>query len=263
MMQLKKDALWIRQALKEGKTLIGSHIFAGSPMLSELISSVGYDLVWVDMEHTPFSGMDVLNNVIAVRAGGAASLVRIPWNDPILAKPILDMGPDILLFPNIRTAEEGRKAIEACEYPPKGIRGYGPQRAAMFGECSQAEYVHNKCRDMIRALQIEDINAVYDLERIADTEGADLFIIGPNDLTGSMGVLGEFHHKEVLDAYDRIAEVFYKKNKPYGVSVGYNPETLKAWKERGAQILFAGYDTGFVRDGARSVFDGMKEIIGG
>lgn len=262
MMQLKKDALWIREALKEGKVLNGSHIFAGSPMLTELISSIGYDIVWVDMEHTPFSGMDVLNNVIAVRAGGAASLVRIPWNDPILAKPILDMGPDILLFPNIKSAEEGIRAIEACEYPPKGIRGYGPQRAAMFGECSQAEYVHEKYKEMIKALQIEDINAVNDLERIADIEQADLFIIGPNDLTGSLGVLGEFHHKEVLDAYDRISEVFTKKKRPFGVSVGYNPETIKAWKERGAQILFAGYDTGFVRDGARSVFEGLNQIIG-
>ena len=261
MMQLKKDALWVREALKEGKTLIGSHIFAGSPMLSELISSVGYDLVWVDMEHTPFSGMDVLNNVIAVRAGGAASLVRIPWNDPILAKPILDMGPDILLFPNIRNAEEGMKAVEACEYPLKGIRGYGPQRAFMFGECSQTEYVKEKSKHMIKALQIEHIDAVNDLERIADIEGADLFIVGPNDLTGSLGVLGEFHHKEVTRAFDRIGEVLTKKKRPFGVSVGYDPKTLREWRDRGAQILFAGYDTGFVADGARNAFKGLSEII--
>lgn len=260
MMIEKKDAAWIRRKLCDGVTLIGTHVFAGSPMLTELLSSMNFDIIWVDGEHTPFDNMTIFNNVVAVRAGGAACLVRIPEVNPTLAKPILDMGPDILLFPNIHTYEEALLAVKACEYPPKGIRGYGPQRAYMFGECSQMEYITSRYRNMLRAVQIEQITCVNDLDRIADIEGIDLFIVGPNDLTGSMGKMAQFDDPEVMKVFDLIGTIMARHKRSFGVSIGFDPIALRQWKERGAQVLFSGFDCGYVRDGAQLVYDGLSSL---
>ncbi|MGI5898378.1 MAG: HpcH/HpaI aldolase family protein [Christensenellales bacterium] len=257
----RKDAEWLRNKLAAGEMIIGTHIFCGSPMLTELMASMDYDIVWIDMEHAPLDRMDVLNNVIAVRAGGACSLVRITWNSPALAKPILDMGPDILLFPNILDLTDAKRAVSACEYPPKGIRGYGPQRAAGFGEFSQKEYLLGKAGKMLRAVQIENMGAVADIEAIAELEGIDLFIVGPNDLSGSAGMLGAIDAPEMIAIYDALAAKLVRAGRPFGVSLGYDPQALGQWMERGAQVLFAGYDCGYVRDGARRTAEGMRALI--
>ena len=204
---------------------------------------------------------DAVNNVIAVRAGGAASLVRIAWNDPARAKPILDMGPDIILFPNILDFEDAQKAVQACKYPPLGVRGFGPQRASGFGDRSAIDYM-NDPRTLI-AVQIEKKDAVRDLDKIAGLEGIDLFIVGPCDLSISMGHPGRLNDPEMLKVYDEIGATLTRHHRPFGVSVAFNPDDLRAWKERGAQLLFTGFDTIWVHDGARDTIQAMREIIRG
>lgn len=262
-MSVKKDALWLREALSLGKIILGSHVFCGAPMLTEAVALAGFDVVWIDMEHTSIDKEAVLNNLIAVRAGEAASLVRIPWNDPVLAKPILDMGPDALLFPYIRTVEDARLAVASCRYPPEGIRGYGPLRALEYGRRTQIDYVDKFSGHMLRMLQIEHIEAVNNLDAILDVEGIDAFIIGPNDLSGSMNQMGRPNAPEMQPVYDEIGRRLTKAGRPFGVSMGYNPELLQRWIDRGAQMLFSGYDTGYVFSGAQSVFNGMLNLTGG
>lgn len=261
-MNTKKDGQWLREKLRAGETILGSHVFSGTPMLAEAIALAGFDMVWIDMEHTAIDKEAVLNCLIAVRAGEAASMVRIPWNDPVLAKPILDMGPDALLFPYIRTADEARQAVASCTYPPEGIRGYGPLRALEYGRLSPLDYVRNVHRNMIRAIQLEHIDAVNNLEEILDVEGVDMFIVGPNDLAGSMGYIGLVNEPEMMAVYDRLAKILVKAKRPFGVSTGYNPEVVKQWIDRGAQLIFSGYDTGYVYDGASAVYAGLQNIIG-
>lgn len=259
-MESRKDGLWVRERLQSGKTVLGSHVFTGLPMLAEAIALAGFDMVWVDMEHTPVDKMAVMNCLMAVCAGGAASLVRIPWNDPVLAKPILDMGPDALLFPYIRTAEEARQAVAACTYPPQGIRGYGPMRALEYGRLSQLDYVTKLHRNMIRAIQLEHIDAVNALDEILDVEGIDLFIVGPNDLAGSLGYIGRVDEPEVVSVLDRIARKLVKAGRPFGVSMGFRPQVVKQWIERGAQVLFCGTDISYVYDGAKGVYDALSAM---
>lgn len=259
-MEEKKDGSWVRERLRAGEILLGSHVFSGTPMLAEAIALAGFDMIWIDMEHTAIDKEAVLNCLIAVRAGGAASMVRIPWNDPVLAKPILDMEPDALLFPYIRTAEEARQAVASCAYPPEGIRGYGPLRALEYGRITQLDYVRNVHRHMIRAIQLEHIDAVNHLEEILDVEGIDLFIVGPNDLAGSMGYIGLVDDPELMHVYDRLARILVKAKRPFGVSMGFRTEVIRQWIDRGAQVLFSGYDTGYVYDGAKAVYIGLQAM---
>ena len=247
--------------LERGEIVIGTHVFAGMPLLTETMAQCGYDVLWLDMEHTAIGVETLCNNLIAARAGGTPSWVRIAWNDPVLAKPVLDMGADGIIFPYVRTAEEAKLAAAACTYPLEGVRGYGPMRAQNFGAISQKEYITSTYRQCRRVIQIEHIDAVRNLEEIAQVDGIDAFIVGLNDLSASVGHLGEFHHPEVFPLYAQIAEVLNRYQKPFGVSIAYNEELITYWKTLGATIFFAGCDAGYVFEGATSMKQNLSGLL--
>lgn len=248
------------QRIKNGEVIKGTHIFAGAPILTECIAQAGYDVIWIDMEHTQITTNVLMQNLIAAKAGGTPAVVRIPWNDPILAKPVLDMGVDGVIFPCIRTAEEAQLAVSACEYPPKGIRGFGPFRALDYGKGNIKEYIKNTSRNTIRLIQIEHIDAVENLQEIASIEGIDAFIVGMNDLSASLGYLGDTQNSSMLPVYDQIAEILRKMNKPFGVSSASDETVIRAWKARGATIFFAGHDIEYVTNGAAAMLNFMKTL---
>lgn len=239
----------IRNKLTAGDVLLGTHIFCGSPMLTEEIASIGFDLLWIDMEHTPIDKPQVQENLIAARAGGSHSMVRIPWNDPVLAKPILDMGPEAILFPYIRSVEEAKKAVSACRYPPHGERGYGPLRALDYGAQTQLHYVRKGYRSTLIMLQIEHIDAVNCLDEIASLDEIDALIVGMNDLSGSVGHMGEPLHPDMFPIYERICSVL-RGRKPFGISMEFDDRVTKWWRDSGAQLFFCGSDVAFVYQGA-------------
>lgn len=246
---------------QNGEVIYGSHIFIGAPPLTECMAQTGFDVLWIDMEHTAIGIDNLQNNLIAARAGGTPAFVRIPWNDMVLAKPVIDMGPEGIIFPYIRSADDAYRAVEACEYPPRGIRGYGPLRALDYGSIPQVEFVDRTYRKMWRILQIEHIDAVEHLEEIVQVDGIDAYIVGPNDLSGSVGHIGRVTHPDMMPIYDRISEVMKKYNKLFGVSMGFVPEVIDQWLARGARIVFAGNDAGYVHDGAVNVLHGLHERV--
>ena len=240
----------LNRRLENREMILGAYIFGGMPIMTEAMAQCGFDVLWIDMEHTSIGVESLVNNLIAAKAGGTPAWVRIPWNDPVRAKPVLDMGVDGMIFPYVRTAEEAKMAVEACCYPPEGVRGYGPLRALNYGGITQMEYVKKTYRRCRRIIQIEHIDAVKNLREIAQVEGIDAFIVGPNDLSGSVGRIGEVRHPELIELYKEIAEILKEYKKPFGVATGPNEEFLKMWVDLGATILFAGNDVGFVHDGA-------------
>lgn len=241
----------------------GTHVFCGTPMLTEAIASCGFDAVWIDMEHTAIDKAAVLDNLIAIKAGSkgeTAAFVRIPWNDMVLAKPIIDMGPDAIIFPYVRNAEEAKNAVASCEYPPAGIRGYGPLRALGYGSDTPLNYVKNTCREMLRIIQVEHIDCVNCLEEILKIDGIDGFIVGPNDLSGSLGHIGEYRHPDMDPVYDHIGDILRGTGKLFGVSLGFEPEFICQWIDRGVNIVFTGHDVGYVYEGAIRIKKGLNEI---
>ena len=249
------------EKLTNGEIVIGTHVFAGMPLLTETMAQCGYDVLWLDMEHTAIGVEALCNNLIAARAGGTPAWVRIAWNDPVLAKPVLDMGADGIIFPYVRTANEAKLAAAACTYPLDGVRGYGPMRAANFGAISQKEYITDTYRHCRRVIQIEHVDAVHNLEEIAQVEGIDAFIIGLNDLSASVGHLGEFRHPDVFPMYAQIADILRKYRKPFGVSIAYDEELIAYWKQLGATIFFAGCDAGYVFEGSQSMRRNLNNLL--
>lgn len=248
--------------MAEGKLIIGGHAFLTDPAISEVLAYHGYEFIWIDAEHGPFSSADILQHIVALDAAGAASFVRIAWNDAVLAKPILEMGPDGIIAPMVNTAQEARDFVRSCTYPPNGIRGYGPRRACHYGAIPSAQYIESSAEQILKIIQIEHIQAVNNLEAVCDVEGIDLLIVGPKDLSGSLGILGETRDPLIMQAYDRIANVCLKKKMPFGVSLAPNEEaSIKEWINRGISVLSCGDDISFLSMGASDTISHIKSLM--
>ena len=123
------------------------HITLSDPAMTELCAKLGYDFLWIESEHSPMDYQNVLMNLIASSSGGTPAIVRIPWNDAVLAKKVLELGPDGIIFPMVCTKKEADDAMASTLYPPLGNRGYGPQRAVFYGLDDSVEYVKKKSLD--------------------------------------------------------------------------------------------------------------------
>ena len=252
----------LNEKLERKQLLYGTLSCIGDPAATEAMAKSGVDLLWIDTEHTPVSGTVLQNALIAARAGGVPAWVRIAWNDPVLAKPVLDMGADGIIFPYVRTAEEARLAASACSYPPEGVRGFGPMRALDYGGIPALEYVTETYRKCRRVVQIEHIDAVKNLKEIVKVDGIDAFIVGPNDLSGSMGFIGRVREPEMIKIYGEAAEILRGSGKPFGVATFFDGDWLRMWVDLGATVLFCGCDYGFVYDGAAAIANGCKKLFG-
>jgi 2-keto-3-deoxy-L-rhamnonate aldolase RhmA len=207
--------------------------------------------MWIDMEHSALTKAHVLEHLIAASSGRTAGFVRVPWNDPVLVKPVLDMGPDGIIFPMIRTADDARLAVSACQYPPRGIRGCGPRRAVRYGMDDVGAYLRDGTQSCWKIIQIEHVDCVKNLDEIAGVQGVDCWMIGPTDLSGSVGCLGREDEPEVQSLIDDIAERAARHGVLLGAFTGDDPATLRRWQARGVKLFTLGGDSGYLMSAAR------------
>ena len=254
------------EKMEAGQLLYGTVLTSGSPLVTEMMAQCGYDVLWMDMEHSAMGIESLLTNMMAARSGGTPAWVRVPWNDPVRVKPVIDMGADGVIFPFIRTVEDAKLAVASCTFPPEGIRGYGPLRALDYGKITQTEFVRSAYRDCRRIIQIEHIDAVNNLEEIAAIDGIDGFIVGPNDLSGSIGKLGMQKDPEMMELYRRIATVLKAAGKPAGIFAGGYAGTLDSDHigkliEMGYTMFFTGSDCGMVFNGATQMIRDFNQAF--
>jgi 2-keto-3-deoxy-L-rhamnonate aldolase RhmA len=251
----------IKDRLAAKLPVFGTSITLTDSCATEQMGLAGYDFVWIDMEHTALDKKEVMQNIIAAKAGGAASFVRVAWHDPVLIKPVLDMGPDGIIVPYVRNLEDAELAIRACRYPPRGIRGFGPIRASGYGSCDSMEYIENGEDRLLKMIQIEHIGAVDCLEEIVNIEGLDVIIAGPMDLSGSLGKLGRLSDPDVVRAMDRIGDVARKSGIPLGVSLNYTPADVKGWIARGATVISLSSDAAFLGNAAKETLRAARDLF--
>ena len=251
-----------KEKLKAGKHLIGFEVDLADPCIAEMVGGLGFDYLWIDTEHEAMDYETVLMQIIACKAAGAASVVRIPFNESYLAKRVLEMGPDGIIFPMINSAEEAKAAMEACIYPPNGKRGFGPRRACRYGAEDLGLYIEEASDRMARFIQIENVEAVNDIDRILRVPYIDGIIVGPCDLSGSIGHLNELFHPEVLKLIDIVISKCKDVGMPVGVAVGANDEkSLQFWFDRGFQFISAGSDINAIVSTAQLQSAMMRRIF--
>ena len=241
-----------RQRMLDRKICIGTSVGLTDPLVAELAAEAGNDFVWIEMEHSHLNNPSLLGHIMALRGTQAAAVVRVAWNDPVILKPIVDMCPAAIVVPMICNAEEALNAVRACRYPPDGIRGFGPIRN-MYGMNSMDEYLAQAAEQVMVFVQVEHIDAVNNLDAILATPGLDGIVLGRNDLSGSMGKLGQHSDPEVQAA---ISTVFAKARKTdlfIGVSVGPDVGVVKKWRPEGVHFFSLGGDTDYFFETAQAV----------
>src|SRR5579863_9041792 len=142
-----------RDKLRRGQVCLGTCSTFTDPTVTEALCDL-LDFVWIDTEHNPLTLEAVLGHVIATNGSATTPIVRVPWNDPVLIKPVLDLGAAGVIVPLVRSAEDTRKAVAACLYPPAGIRGYGPRRPSNYGRLSGPEFCRQANENVIVIVQI-------------------------------------------------------------------------------------------------------------
>ncbi|SFR33283.1 4-hydroxy-2-oxoheptanedioate aldolase [Yoonia tamlensis] len=206
-------------ALKAHENQIGCWISLASPYAAEVVAGAGFDWLVVDLEHTPGDMQSVLGQLQAIAPYTASTaIVRTPWNDPVMVKRLLDMGPQGILFPMIENAEEARAAIRATRYPPHGVRGVaGAARGNRFGRVT--DYYQNVEKQTCVLLQIETCAALDKAAEIGGVEGVDGVFFGPADISADMGLLGQPLHRDVWDRIMPAARKLMDMGVPVGTLV--------------------------------------------
>src|SRR5262249_48490120 len=157
------------------------------------------------------------------RAGGAASIVRIPSNDVGWVKRVLDSGAEGIILPRSYSAREAADFVSACRYPPLGARGFGPRRPLQYWRLGQPEYLQQANRDVLVAVQVETVELLAQLDEVLKLEGLDSLVLGPQDLSGSMGRLGDTTHPEVIESMKTVASKAKAAGKFIGSGLGASP----------------------------------------
>jgi 2-keto-3-deoxy-L-rhamnonate aldolase RhmA len=236
-----ENANKLREKLKSGQIPLGCGVSFTDPTVSELFSYV-LDFVWIDMEHNAMSLETVQAHIMATKGSDAAALVRVPWNDPVLIKPVLDMGADGIIAPFVRTVEDVELAVAACRYPPDGVRGFGPRRPIQYGRIADDDYWRRANEEIIIIVQIEHIDAVNAIDEIIKVPGLTGIVIGANDLAGSMGHMGNTQHPEVQSAIETVVGTARQGGIYPGIGLADDPEALMAWVSKGIQWVQVGVD---------------------
>ncbi len=251
----------IKEKVTSGQPICGTHIHLSDTCVTEIAAALGYDFLWVDMEHTTLSCEQVHMHLLVARSAGTPVFVRVPVDDFTVAKRVLETGVDGIIFPMIRDAEHARRMIAYTLYPPYGNRGCGPKGAIRYGIDDEPEYYRSGHLGMCRFVQIEQKTAALDAERIAAIPYLDGCVLGLYDLSGSIGRPGDIFCEENLELANRAIRAFKDAGKTVGIStVSTAPDVLRRYHEMGINMLSVGADYDYVLTGARKTLETARQI---
>jgi len=248
-MELPQNAF--KRALKAGKAQIGLWSSLSSNYSVEVIAGAGFDWILLDSEHSPADLENLLAQLQAAAPYPTHPAVRVPWNDMVTIKRVLDIGARTLLVPYVCTAAEARSAVAYTRYPPAGMRGVaGTTRATRFGRIR--DYARRAHEEICLLVQVETQAALDNIEAIAAVEGIDGIFIGPADLHASLGHTGEVANPQVKPLIDDAIRRIRKCGKAPGILTP-NEADARRWLECGALFVAVGADVGILARGAEAL----------
>ncbi len=239
----------IRTALQSGSPVIGSWMQIPDSNIAEIMGRAGYQWVAIDMEHGPVAVNQLPDIFRALELGGTLPLARVASPLPINCRQALDQGAAGVVVPMISSAAQLQAIVTECHWPPRGRRGVGFQRANVFGKFFDS-YTQEAQESLVVA-QIEHIDAVNDLESILKVKGLDAIMVGPYDLSASLGMTGDFENKKYKDVLSKILEVCAEQKVSCGIHVVQpDAKMLKQRISEGYTFIAYGVDTVFLNHSA-------------
>ena len=248
----------LKDKLKNRELTVGSWITIGSTVVAEIMAQAGFDWLTVDMEHSAITVEIAQELIRVIELCGVVPLVRVGKNEPNLIKRVMDAGAHGVIVPMVNSREDAEQAVRSVKYPPQGFRGVGLARAQKYGDDFEGYRQWNE-KESIVVVQVEHIDSVNNLEDILSVEGVDGFIIGPYDLSGSLGVPGQFDHPDVVEALKRVCEVSREMNALSGFHViPPDADVFEAKRKEGYKFIAHSIDILFLGQSCRDSIQRIK-----
>lgn len=246
-----------KAALAAQQVQIGCWSALANPITTEVLGLAGFDWLLLDGEHAPNDITTFVPQLMALKGSDSASVVRVPTNDPVVIKRLLDIGFYNFLIPFVETEEEAALAVASTRYPPEGIRGVSvSHRANMFG--TVPDYFAQSNKNISILVQIESQAGVDNLDAILSTDGIDAVFVGPSDLAASLGYIGNAAHPEVQRTIQHIFARAKAHGKPSGILAPVEADARR-YLEWGATVVAVGSDLGVFRAGTQKLADSFKK----
>ena len=247
----------IRARLKKGDLLIGTLITIPAPEVAEIMAEVGYDWLFIDTEHASFNAQGAQGILQAVDYR-CPCVIRIPSNEEVWIKKALDIGAAGIIAPGVNSAEEAERIVRMCKYPPRGTRGVGIGRAHKYG-LKFKEYVANANDEIAVILQAENTNAVENIAEIVQVPDIDAVLIGPYDLSASMGKMGRINDAEVQAAIASVMECCREAGVPLGIFAD-SAESAAPFIKQGYTLVAISTDCLHMVQGAMATLKSVKKV---
>ena len=250
------------QGVSMDRPSIGTWLTLADPAIAEIMAKAGFDWVVVDLEHSLLDLETTGALVRVIDLCGVSPLVRLTSNDSEQIKRVMDGGAHGIVVPMVLSADDAVTAVAASRYPPAGTRGVGLGRAQRYG-VGFAEYLSWQVDGPIVIVQIEHRDSVANLEEILAVPGIRGFIIGPYDLSASMGIPGEFDDPGFLECMETIRATARRMGVPSGIHL-VEPDVadLKRAMAEGYSLIAYGVDFRFLDVAARRGVAAMRELLG-
>ena len=249
----------LKEKQAKGETTYGTWFSIFHEGAAEAMANTDLDWILIDTEHRAANPETVAKIVEKIGNKGATPIIRVAWNNVWLIKQALDVGAYGIVVPWVRSAEEAAKAVEYTKYMPEGLRGSMPMVAAKVWGVTPSEYLAKANDNIFVCIQIENWEAVEDIDKICALPGVDAVMIGPGDLSCSLGVRGETWHPKVMEAIDKVLVACKKTSVAPGIAFGKDPEHTKQLAKDGFRFIGAGADAGFIAKGVRDTLDYLKK----
>lgn len=251
----------IKEKLRQRELTIGSWLMLGSAPVVEVMKHAGFEWLVIDLEHTAIDYEKTRELITTIQSCGMEALVRVSKNEEVVIKKVLDFGADGIIVPMIRNREEAQQAVSFSKYPPDGTRGVGLFRAQDYG--LGFEKYKKWVKDGLTIIaQIEHIDGVDNIDDILDVSGIDGVIIGPYDMSASMGYPGDFYREDVQSAVSRVFETCVSKEKSVGFHVVETDHEVVAKRiAQGCNLIAYSIDYFFLRDKAIDCVSSLRAVV--
>lgn len=250
------NARFFREKIKSGKPVIGAAVSFTDPTVSEAMTDI-VDFLFIDAEHNPITPEAILTHVMATKGTECAALVRVPTGDTSYIKLSLDAGADGIVGPQIRNVEDAKLIADWCRYPPLGVRGIGPRRAGCYDGNLGPDFPQRANEQILAFVMMEHIDAVNQIDSILGLPGLDGVMIGPGDLSGSLGTLLDMDNPRFRPTVEHIISKTRASGKMLGVGLGDSIEACKGWIDDGVQFVQAGGDHFYLRSASRNLMEAL------
>ena len=249
----------LRKRVLAGDCVYGTMIRqARDPGAPVIFASVGYDFVLIDMEHGNYSMETVADLIRGAKSAGIAPVIRIPHLQTHFISRILDAGAEEIMVPMTSTQEQAGAIVQYSKYTPIGQRGFGTQTGQTdYKPLKALEFMKESNEHTLIIAQIETREAIENVDAILGTEGIDVGLIGPNDLSISLGIPDQMGSEILTRAIDKVVEAAKKRGKASGIHIG-NTEQIRKWKAKGMTVLACSTDIGFMYNASKSTIEEMK-----